>query len=76
METKNALVRRLVSQKLYKEALSICKDWNVGISPEDRDQLRLGYECMLYPKFYQQLHKDINLEIDKTIFVLNKLYNK
>ena len=76
METKNELVRRLVSQEEYKRALQICKDWDRGIAPEDREQLRLGYECLLYPRIYSQLGHDTNFEYQKAIEVLLKLYGK
>ena len=74
METKNAMVRRLVQSGEYKRALQICKDWDRGICSEDREQLRLGYECLLYPRIYQQFGHDTDREYQKSIEVLKKLY--
>lgn len=76
MESKNSIVRRLVSQQEYKQALAICKDWGIGISKEDRDTLRLGYECMVHPRFYFSLDYDIEDCIDKSIEVLVRLYGQ
>lgn len=74
METKNAQVRRLVSEGQYKQALGICKEWRNGIKKEDTETLRTGYECMLYPRFYKQLGYDPSVEISKSIEVLKRLY--
>lgn len=74
METKTSLVRKLVKSKDYKKALSICKDWRGGISPEDTNAMRLGYECMVNPRFYQQLHYNVDSAIESAILVLCKLY--
>lgn len=73
METKNAKVRRLVSQGDYKEALQICKDWNYADN-NDREKLRRGYECLVHPRFYKELGYDTELAYEEAIEVLNKVY--
>ena len=45
-KSKNQIVRELVSNKEYKKALQICKDWDYA-NPLYRDMLRRGYECIL-----------------------------
>lgn len=73
METKNAKVRRLVAAGQYKQALQICKDWDYE-SRMDRETLRLGYECLLYPSFYSQLGHDPELEYQRAVRVLIRVY--
>lgn len=75
METKNAKVRRLVKDGDYKQALQICKDWDYS-DPADRNQLRLGYECLMYPEFYKQLGKDPEKEYASAIAVLINVYGQ
>lgn len=74
METKNAMVRRLVKNKSYKQALSICKDWRGGIAPEDTDILRRGYECMVHPRLYRSMGVNVEKCIEDCIEVLERLY--
>lgn len=74
METKNAKVKRLVSQGEYKLALQICKDWNYS-NPSHREILRLGYECLMYPDFYRQLGKDPNYQYQLAVEVLSEVYS-
>lgn len=71
--TKNALVRQLVSEKRYKEALRICKDWSQK-SEEDRKILRLGYECLIHPRFYEELGMDAEDAVLEAIRVLVRIY--
>lgn len=73
MESKNSIVRRLVSQGEYKQALQICKEWDYK-NPEDREILRLGYDCLMYPQFYKQLGKDPEYQYGEAIKVLHKIY--
>ena len=75
METKNDKVRRLVSQGEYKLALQICKEWNYK-DPTHREILRLGYECLMYPKFYQQLGYDPDKEYSSAVRVLHIVYGE
>lgn len=75
METKNAKVRRLVSQGEYKQALQICKDWDYR-NPLHREKLRLGYECLQYPGFYKQLGYDPDAEYQEAIRILHIVYGE
>lgn len=74
MDTKTSLVRKLVASGDYKKALSICKDWRGGIASKDVESLRLGYECIVNPRFYQQLHYNIDEAVNNAILTLCKLY--
>lgn len=55
MERKSDIVRRLVSEGEYKKALRIAKDFRLGISKEDSDCMKRGYECLVFPSFYQSI---------------------
>ena len=46
-EKKSDVVRRLVRERDYRSALRIAKEFRLGISKEDRDAMRLAYECMV-----------------------------
>lgn len=58
MERKSDTVRRLVAAGDFKAALRIAKDFRLGISKEDSDDMRRGYECMIHGAFYQSIGKD------------------
>lgn len=73
IESKNAIVRRLVASGDYKSALQICKEWDYK-DPSHRDILRLGYECMMYPGFYKQLGHDTDMRYAEAIRVLKQVY--
>lgn len=73
METKTAKVKRLVAEGEYKQALQICKDWTYD-NPEHRNKLRLGYECLMYPGFYQQLGHDPTAAYNDAVKLLQQLY--
>ena len=75
METKNALVRRLVSSGDYKQALQICKEWDYK-DPHHREILRLGYECLMYPRFYKQIGIDPDSKYREAIDVLRIVYGE
>lgn len=75
MESKNSKVRRLVALGEYKQALQICKEWDY-INPNHREILRLGYECLMYPRFYKQLGKDPDAAYKKAIEVLHIVYGE
>lgn len=49
MERKSDTVRRLVAAGDFKAALRIAKDFRLGISKEDHDDMRRGYECLVHP---------------------------
>ena len=73
-ETKSDIVRRLVSSRDYKKALSIAKGFRLGISHEDSDKMARAYECMIYPKFYDSLGVDLEFAIAEGIQTLQTLY--
>lgn len=74
MERKSDAVRRLVAAGDYRKALSIAKDFRLGISREEQDALRVAYECMVWPDFYRQVGRDVGYEINAGVMVLDRLY--
>ena len=75
-EKKTDTVRRLVREHEYRSALRIVKDFRLGISRDDLAAMRLAYECMVSPGFYQQLGRDPAAEIDSGVGVLVRLYGR
>ncbi|WP_317399657.1 hypothetical protein [Anaerotruncus colihominis] len=75
MVKKTDIVRAAVSAGNYKEALRIAKDFRLGISKEDSDAMKRGYECMATsPEFYESIGFDVSECIDKGIEVLVRIY--
>lgn len=75
-KSKNQLVRELVSKGEYRKALGICKDWDRGITAEDRNLMRTAYECMHYTRFYKELGYNTDYIITQGIKTLKKYYGK
>lgn len=73
-EKKSDIVRRLVASGDFKKALRIAKDFRLGISKDDSDAMKLGYEVMIYPDFYRQLNTDIEAAKNHAIEVITTLY--
>lgn len=74
MERKSDTVRRLVAEEDYRKALSIAKDFRIGISREQRSTMTRAYECMVHPSFYSSLGTNLSQAIDEGISVLKGLY--
>lgn len=68
------MVREAVAQGDYKKALGIARNFRLGISKEDSDAMKRGFECMVYPDFYRSIGKDIQLEIQNGVNALMRLY--
>lgn len=75
MVKKTDIVREAVASGNYKKALRIAKDFRLGISKEDSDAMKRGYECMATsPEFYESIGVNVSECIDEGIKVLVKLY--
>ncbi len=61
MERKSDTVRRLVAEGKLKDALRIAKEFHLGINKKDSEDMKMGYECLVHPRFY----KDLGLDADK-----------
>lgn len=56
-------------------ALSIAKDFRLGITKVQHDTMVRAYECMVYPGFYSQIGFDEDREIMDGIQVVCDLYS-
>lgn len=74
MERKSDAVRRLVAAGEYKSALRIAKDFHLGITKQQRDDMIRGYECMTNPRFYISIGKDPATLAQKAIETVVTLY--
>lgn len=74
MERKSDIVRRLVAEGDYKAALQIAKNFRIGISKQESDDMVRGYECMTNPRFYQSLGMDTDKIAQKGIETVKHLY--
>ena len=73
-ERKSDRVRRLIREGDYKAALRIAKDFRLGISKEQSDDMIWGYECMTNPRFYVSIGVDIARTVEKGLETLLSLY--
>ena len=76
MERKSDTVRTLVAEGRYKEALRIAKEFRYGISKEDSDNMKRGYECIVHPRFYKQLGVNTEQIMLKGVETLKRLYGE
>jgi len=74
--TKTNAVRSLVAAGDYRKALGIVKGFRFGLSAEALNKLKLAYECMVHPTFYEQLGTDTAGAIAEGIQVLKSLYGQ
>lgn len=73
-ERKSDRVRRLIREGDYKAAFRIAKDFRLGISKEQSDNMIRGYECMTNPRFYVSIGVDIARTVEKGLETLLSLY--
>ena len=75
MERKSDKVRRLVAAGEYRKALAIAKDFRIGITKEQSDVMKRGFECLsTSPKFYESLGMDVYQIVQKAQETLVSLY--
>lgn len=73
-ERKSDVVRRLVSEGEFKSALRIAKDFRLGISRKDSEDMKRGYECMVHPRFYESIGIDPRQTALKGVETVQRLY--
>jgi len=76
MTRKSDMVRRLVAEKQYKQALRIAKDFRLGITPEQSTKMKKAYECMVHERFYLSLGENIQVRIDEGIETIVGIYGR
>jgi len=72
--TKTNAVRSLVAAGDYRKALGIVKGFRFGLSAEALNKLKLAYECMVHPTFYEQLGTDTERAVTEGVQILIELY--
>jgi hypothetical protein len=73
MSTKTQQAKHLFESGDLKAALKITKDFRLGLHPQERKALSLGYEAIVHPSFYVQLKKDPQTLVESAKEVLHKL---
>lgn len=71
--TKTEKVKQMFLSGNCKAALRIAKDFRIGITKQEANDMQLAYECMIYGSFYKQLGKDTDAAIQKGIEALRSL---
>ncbi|MEH7114548.1 hypothetical protein V7124_19610 [Neobacillus niacini] len=58
-----------------KAALRLASEFRIGLTEEERKQIKLGYECYVHGDFYKQLGKNPRKEIEKAMDIFfEKIY--
>ena len=65
MIKKSDIVREAVQEKDWKKALQIAKDFQIGVTQEQRSKMARAYECIVHPDFYRQIGVDIPEAIEQ-----------
>ena len=76
MVKKSDVVRELVGQHNYQKALSIAKDFRLGITPAESSTMRRAYECMVHERFYRSIGTDVPQAIKDGTEILIRLYGR
>lgn len=76
MVKKTDVVRDLVGKREYRKALSIAKDFHLGITPEQSSTMKRAYECMVHERFYLSIGTDTKKAVRDGIEVLEGLYGR
>lgn len=76
MVKKTDVVRDLVGKREYRKALSIAKDFRLGITPEQSSTMKRAYECMVHERFYLSIGTDTKKAVRDGIEVLEGLYGR
>lgn len=69
--TKTEVVADAIKNGDYKKALRVAKGFQIGVTQEQRRDMSVAYECMVYPDFYRQIGISVEAAIDKGIKVLS-----
>lgn len=74
MNTKTQTAKSLLEAGDLKGCLKLVKDFRIGIAPQDRKALSLGYEALVHPGFYVQIKKDSSALVEDAKRVLSQLF--
>lgn len=65
--TKTETVKQMFLSGNRKAALRMAKDFKIGITRQEANDMQLAYECMVHGEFYRQLGMDTDEVIKKGI---------
>lgn len=65
--TKTETVKQMFLSGNRKAALRLAKDFKIGITRQEANDMQLAYECMVHGEFYRQLGMDTDEAIKKGI---------
>jgi hypothetical protein len=73
-ESKTESLKKALASGDVPGALSLGRNFKIGFSPEQIDQIRRGYECTVRPDFYKQLKYNPENEITQAFSILYQHY--
>ena len=73
---KSDVVRQMVKEGKYKSALSIASNFKLGITQEDHDAMKRGYEAMTFPAFFTSIGIDPAEASKLAVETVVKLYGQ
>ena len=76
METKTSKLIEMVQREDFDNALKLAKTFKIWDCKQDKEQVILASEIKSNSSFYKQLGKDIELEYQKDVEVLKRVYGK
>ena len=74
MTKKTDLVKEAIRNSNWKEALKIAKGFRINVTAGDRDKMTRAYECIVHPRFYEQIGTNIPDAIEQGKKVVARLY--
>ena len=69
MASRQQAIDAFVAKK-YRRALNIAKNFKIGVSDAQRQQMALGYECIAHESTYVQMGYNCEEEVAKAIQIL------
>ena len=68
--TKTETVKQMFLSGNCKAALRIAKDFRIGVTKQEANDMQLAYECMVHESFYRQLGTGTDAAIKRGIATL------
>lgn len=61
------------NQGKIRSALNITKNFKLNVTPEERDAMSRGYECMVHPEIYVQMGYNVDATVEAGVKVMKKV---
>lgn len=72
MKKKTEIAIELFESNNLKGALKIASEFRIGLTEEERKQIKRGYECMVHGDFYRMIGMYPSEEIFKALQLFNE----